>query len=46
MQAQQNKLDLEVGGRRDRLAADESQLRVQCSFVILVWVAVINHSFV
>ena len=36
VQAQQNKLDLEVGGRRDCLAADESQLRVcvmlQCSF--------------
>ena len=35
VQAQQNKLEQEVGGRRDSLAADERQLRVGTMFQCL-----------
>ena len=37
VQAQQNKLEQEVGGRRDSLAADERQLRVGTTFQCLKW---------
>ena len=45
VQAQQNELDQEVGGRRDRLAADERQLRVRTCHVIMLIKCLTGHCY-